>query len=263
MVEKLRIKGDVGQIFNGNVINEAPQLSNEVNVNVSGDNKKIETLTHLQRRTISDLIDELCAITGDEPLAVYRVILTDFGAAKMKMMPRNEYPEVKKKINQWIVEAKRKREIIDTAPRRPHNEYRDQLAQQRSSTAIVTDIGAVSTEHDVSSSSKTSSNHQLALTHVPALESKGECAVCAAKNVFFVRTKKTIRILGILVLVLVLLCGWLLYQTSPSDTNISNEHCYFEGKPYSVGSLIKANDTVVKECVSTSAGSSAKWQIGK
>ncbi|WP_044529784.1 hypothetical protein [Herbaspirillum sp. B65] len=88
MVEKVRIKGDVGQIFNGNVINEAPQLSNVLNVNVSGDIKKVETLTQLQRRTIADLIDDLCAITGEDPLTVYRVILMDFGAAKMKLVPR-------------------------------------------------------------------------------------------------------------------------------------------------------------------------------
>ncbi|MDR9851729.1 hypothetical protein [Herbaspirillum huttiense] len=111
MVEKIRIKGDVGQIFNGNVINEAPQLSNVLNFNVSGDNETIETLTQLQRRTIADLIDELCAITGEEPLTVYRVILMDFGAAKMKLMPRDEYPAIKKKSISGSLKRNEKRSL--------------------------------------------------------------------------------------------------------------------------------------------------------
>jgi len=263
MVEKVKIKGDVGQIFNGNVINEAPQLSNVLNFNVSGDSKTTDTLTQLQRRTIADLIDELCAITGEEPLTVYRVILMDFGAAKMKLVPREEYPEIKKKINQWIVEARRKNSVIDTLPVRAPSENQSRQALRSQNTTVATDIFRATTEGDVSSSVKTTSNDPRGLPHVVALESPGECAVCAAKNVFFVRTQKTIRALGTLVILLTVLCGWFLYQTPLSGQNMTNDKCYFEGNPYSIGSIIKADNGVLKECMNTSNGSSAKWQSGK
>ncbi|TDY88443.1 UNVERIFIED_ORG: hypothetical protein DFO49_4060 [Herbaspirillum seropedicae] len=263
MVEKVRIKGDVGQIFNGNVINEAPQLSNVLNVNVAGDIKKAETLTQLQRRTIADLIDDLCAITGEEPLTVYRVILTDFGAAKMKLVPREEYPEIKKKISQWIVEAKRKNSVIDTEPVRVLNENQSRQSLQDRSPAIATDVCHTSTEGDISSSPKSTFNRQRTLPHVAALESPGECAVCVEKNVLFVRAQKTIRTLGTLVVVLVVLCGWFLYQMPPPGQNMTNYNCYFKGEPYSVGSIIKTGNGDLKECMSAFNGSSARWENEK
>lgn len=263
MVEKVRIKGDVGQIFNGNVINEAPQLSNVLNVNVSGDIKKVETLTQLQRRTIADLIDDLCAITGEDPLTVYRVILMDFGAAKMKLVPREEYPEIKKKISQWIVEAKRKKSVIDTEPVRVLNENQSRQSLQDRSPAMATDVCPTNTEGDISSSPKSTSNRQHTLPHVAALESPGECAVCVAKNVLFVPTQKTIRTLGTLVVVLAVLCGWFLYQMAPPGQNMTNYNCYFKGEPYSVGSIIKTGNGDLKECMSTSNGSSVRWQNEK
>ena len=262
MVEKVRIKGDVGQIFNGNVINEAPQLSNVLNFNVSGDNKKIETLTQLQRRTIADLIDELCAMTGEEPLAVYRVILTDFGASKMKLMPRDEYPEVKEKINQWIAEAKRKK-TVDTESVKQPNEGRSRSPLEIQ-TPVTTNVRQVVAEKDVSSSAQTVSNHERALSPLPIIPGTGECAVCAVKNVFFARAQKILRILWSLIILLVALCAWLLYHLPPASHNgNTDKHCYYDGKPYSPGSTIKTGSEVIKECIETSGGHSSRWVSSK
>ncbi|MCP1573945.1 hypothetical protein J2S30_002324 [Herbaspirillum rubrisubalbicans] len=255
MVEKVRIKGDVGQIFNGDVINEAPQLSNVLNFNVSGENKKVETLTQLQRRAIADLVDELCAITGEEPLAVYRVILTDVGASKMKLMPRDEYPEVKKKINQWIAEAKRKK--------RP-NEDRNRSPLEIQTPALAANICHGVAEKNVSSSAETPSNHERALSHVPIVPGTGECPVCAVKNVFFARAQKVLRVLWSLIILLVALCAWLLYQLPPdSQKRNADKNCYYDGKPYSLGSTIKTGSGVIKECMENSVDHSATWVSSK
>ncbi|MBV8622497.1 MAG: hypothetical protein JO174_03325 [Herbaspirillum sp.] len=262
MVEKVRIKGDVGQIFNGNVINEAPQLSNVLNVNVPGDNKRIETLTQLQRRTIADLIDELCVMTGEEPLAVYRIILADFGVAKMKLMPREEYPRVKKKISQWIVDVKKRKGLIWTEPETLPYETPSEYALRSRTSAIAAGIFQAGTVREVDSSVNTVSNPERALRHAVNPKDPRECAVCAAKNVFFISARKTIRTLGTLVISLSVLCAWLLYQMPPSGQNMTSGNCYFEGQPYSVGSLIKTGNGLLKECMSTSPGSAAKWGSG-
>ncbi|HZG19619.1 MAG TPA: hypothetical protein VE092_06325 [Herbaspirillum sp.] len=105
MAEKVEVRGDVAQLIGGSV-NEAPRQNNVVNFNLGGNAAPVQTLTDLQRKRIASLVRELCAITQESTLDVYRVSLREFGAERVKDMPQGKYHEVVVQIERWIAENK-------------------------------------------------------------------------------------------------------------------------------------------------------------
>ena len=86
------------------------------------------------------------------------------------------------------------------------------------------------------------------------------CAACAEKDASFSRSQRAIFAQWILILILALSCAWMLYQMPASGDVVSADgHCYFEGKPYSAGSTIKATGNTVRECLPDQTGRMA-WQ---
>ncbi|AYR25426.1 hypothetical protein [Herbaspirillum rubrisubalbicans] len=227
MEHKLDIAGDVAHLVNGNV-HEAPQLSSVVNFNVLAEDKKVETLTQLQRRTIADLVDQLCAISGEEPLAVYRIILTDFGATKMRLMPREKYPQVKAQINQWIAEAKHGRETSETEP-----------APTGGEESNITPLEEV----------------------VPPIVVPQVCPACIEKDVGYARLQRSARGQWVLSAVLTLVCGFLLYRMpAPVEPQqVSDNTCYSEGKAYTTGFTIRSEGDLRQECIFDATSGKSLW----
>ncbi len=228
MEHKLHIAGDVTHLVNGNV-HEAPQLSSVVTLNVLGDNKKVETLTQLQRRTIADLIDQLCAKTGEERLALYRIILTDFGATKMKFMPREKYPQVKAQINQWLAEAKQGNEALEKDP-----------------TPIL----------------EKESHSSPPEAPAPVAVSPIICYTCVEKDIGYMRLQRNNRGLWVLIILLATICGWSLYKMpvpAAPEQVADNTTCFFEGKAYSTGGTIRVDGGLVKECIYDATTRKSFW----
>lgn len=220
MLEKIEARGDVAQLIGGNV-NEAPRQNNVVNFNVGSDKGSVQTLTDLQRKRIADLVRELCTITQEDTLEVYRVILTEFGAERMRDMPREKYHDVVAQVERWIAQNK-------------------QGSQKSSLTAVDVD----SSESEQSS---TASAHH--------------CGTCREKDVSYARLQRVSRGQWVLSSVLAVVCGLLLYKMpTAADADLTFEHhCFYEGKPYTAGSTIKGVGGTLRECAADGPGRSMNW----
>ncbi|MFJ3046998.1 hypothetical protein ACIPEN_14295 [Herbaspirillum chlorophenolicum] len=220
MSEKLEVQGDVAQLIGGNV-NEAPRQNNVVNFNVGTDKGPVQTLTDLQRKRIAGLVRELCAITQEDTLVVYRVILTEFGAERMKDMPREKYHDVVAQVERWIAENK-------------------QGAQKESPAAANLDAPE---------------------PELPTAAPAHHCNTCSEKEISYARLQRVSRGQWALSAILALSCGILLYKMpAPADAAPADEHhCLFEGKPYTAGSTIKATGSTFRECLPDQSGRMT-WQ---
>ncbi|WP_343725492.1 DUF1496 domain-containing protein [Herbaspirillum huttiense] len=78
-----------------------------------------------------------------------------------------------------------------------------------------------------------------------------ECAVCNEKDVAIARAQKQVFVYWMLVLLLLSICGWLLYKMpAPVEPEqVADNTCYFEGKAYSSGGSIKVDGDLIKECI--------------
>jgi len=96
----------------------------------------------------------------------------------------------------------------------------------------------------------------------PIVQDHVRCAACAEKDASFARAQRTIFAQYVLIAILAASCGWLLYKM-PSDANVeqhaAEDKCYFEGKPFSVGSTIKTSNGSTRECVSDAQGHVMTW----
>lgn len=220
MSEKVEVRGDVAQLIGGNV-NEAPRLNNVVNFNVGSDNVPTQMLTDLQRRRIGSMVKDLCSITREKNLDVYREILTDFGAERMSEMPRDQYHDIIATVGRWIDEAK----------------------------GNAVKLSATITEQKtVESPSATGLEHTLLKT----------CSVCEEKERTFERLQRQCRVQWFLLISLALGCGFLLFRW-PSSADSTTNQCYFDSKPYSIGSTLRFANGLYKECTFVSPTDSASW----
>jgi hypothetical protein len=105
MSEKVDFNGDVGQAVMGDV-KEAPRLNNVVTLHMGSEATPVAAITDLQRASISEVVKDLAALTGDHALDIYRVIFTEFGIEKIRELPRDRYKEVVALVNKWIDDAK-------------------------------------------------------------------------------------------------------------------------------------------------------------
>lgn len=222
MSEKVEVRGDVAQLIGGNV-NEGPRQSNVVNFLMGGEKPPVETLTDLQRKRIGGLVRDLCAITQEKPLDIYRVILTDFGAERMKDMPRAKYLDIVSQIERWIVE--------------------NTQGQQKTESVAQAPIVATTEQER------------------PSIAHSQHCETCSEKNISYARLVRLSRGQWVLLSILTVACGLLLYKMpAPADAPLSPEqHCFYEGKPYSVGSTIKFAGGTLAECVAGSADKAMNW----
>ena len=104
MQEKYEV-GDVGQLVTGGTVNEGSKthLNNILNLSLGG--KEARPITDLQRKAISNKVNDVLAVTGLARLDVYKVILTDCGVDKIAELPRDAYHEVMAMLEGWIREA--------------------------------------------------------------------------------------------------------------------------------------------------------------
>ncbi len=228
MSERIEARGDIGQVIGGNV-HEAPRQSNVVNFLMGGDKAPVETLTDLQRKRIGGLVKDLCAITQEKPLDIYRVILTDFGAERMKDMPRAKYLDIVSQIERWIVE--------------------NTQGQQKTEAATQAPIVA-KTEQE-----------RPSIGHSP------RCDTCSEKDISYARLQRLSRGQWALLSTMTIVCGLLLYRMpAPADdetASTSEHHCIYEGRPYSVGSMIRPAGGLLSECVATADGRAVAWLRAK
>lgn len=84
---------------------EAPRLSNVVTLHVGDAEKEVELITSYQRSNVKSLVDKLARLTGEEDIAIYRGIITDYGLQRFKELPRNKYQEVKANLESRIDRA--------------------------------------------------------------------------------------------------------------------------------------------------------------
>ncbi|WP_432239919.1 DUF1496 domain-containing protein [Herbaspirillum robiniae] len=220
MSENVEVRGDVAQLIGGNV-HEAPRQNNVVNFNVGSDKGPVQTLTDLQRKRIAGLVRELCAITQEDTLDVYRVILTEFGAERMKDMPREKYHEVVAQVERWIVENK-----------------------QGTSKPPPEAITAVANE--------TVKSVAAQIHH---------CDTCSEKDISYARLQRVSRGQWALSAILAAGCGLLLYKMpAQADAAPTGEHhCFYEGKPYSAGSTIKGGGGTLRECTVDASSGQLSW----
>lgn len=219
MSEKVEVRGDVAQLIGGNV-NEAPRQNNVVNFNLGSDKAPAQTLTDLQRKRIAGLVRELCALTQEDTLDVYRVILTEFGAERMKDIPREKYHEVVAQVERWIAENK--------------------PGAQKTPAAAV--------------------GLKAAFQAPASVMSGDHCRTCGEKDLGYVRLQRVSRGQWILAALLALACAMLLYKmpAQPDVAPTAEHHCFYEGKPYSQGSAINVAGNSLRECRADDSGA-ATW----
>lgn len=100
--KKNTIKGDVGQIVNGNST-QGPTMSNVMNVTIN--DKDIQYLTTFQREKITKQVKEYAALSGLETLEIYKDLLIIGGAKKMNLFPMDKYKEASDWLDRMIASA--------------------------------------------------------------------------------------------------------------------------------------------------------------
>ncbi len=96
------IKGDVGQIVNGNST-QGPTMSNVMNVTIN--DKEVQYLTTFQREKITKQVKEYAALSGLEGLEIYKDLLIIGGAKKMNLFPMDKYKEASEWLDRMIASA--------------------------------------------------------------------------------------------------------------------------------------------------------------
>ncbi|WP_390214552.1 hypothetical protein [Undibacterium danionis] len=100
--KKNTIKGDVGQIVNGNST-QGPTMSNVMNVTIN--DKDVQYLTTFQRERITKQVKEYAALSGLETLEIYKDLLIIGGAKKMNLFPMDKYKEASDWLDRMIASA--------------------------------------------------------------------------------------------------------------------------------------------------------------
>jgi hypothetical protein len=87
------------------------------------------------------------------------------------------------------------------------------------------------------------------------------CLACAEKDASFARAQRTNFAQWVLIAILTGSCAWLLYKmpVTPDVSQDDKGQCYFEGKPYSAGSTIKAGGGSLRECIADAASHAMTW----
>lgn len=99
---KNSIKGDVGQIVNGNST-QGPTMSNVMNVTIK--DKEVQYLTTFQREKITRQVKEYSALSGLTSLEIYKDLLIIGGAKKMDLFPMDKYKEASDWLDRMIATA--------------------------------------------------------------------------------------------------------------------------------------------------------------
>lgn len=203
MSERIEARGDIGQIIDGNV-NEAPRQNNVVNFNLGSDKGPLPTLTDLQRKRIADLVRELCSITQEDTLDVYRVILTEFGADRMRDIPREMYRDIVAQLECWIAENT--------------NRLEEELELPVGTTGTAA--------ADVPQATSSVSNH---------------CVSCVEEDISYARLQSLSHGQWALAVVFAAMFALMLFKTlsSVKSVNSGEHHCWYESKSYSAGSSMK------------------------
>ncbi|PJJ21757.1 hypothetical protein CLU90_5052 [Janthinobacterium sp. 67] len=222
-MDRPEFSGDVGQNVFGNII-EAPRLNNVVTLHLGAEKNDVELITDFQRRRINALVKDLSALTGDHPLDVYRIIITDFGLKKIKELPLERYSEVKNLLETWIKDAK--------------------------SADVPADQGEPPSEIPVLPRPVVGGNADNA------------CQVCEERAANIGKLQRTARVRLILLSMSLAACGWLLYKSpvsGESSTSSLDSKCYIAGKSYSIGHIEKSRGSVPVECVGATGDMPAMW----
>ncbi|MED5594511.1 hypothetical protein [Janthinobacterium sp. P210006] len=222
-MDRPEFSGDVGQNVFGNIV-EAPRLNNVVTLHLGAEKIDVELITDFQRRRINALVKDLSALTGDHPLDVYRIIITDFGLKKIKELPLARYSEVKNLLETWIKDAK--------------------------SADIPTDQGEAILEIPASP------------RLVAAGNVENSCQICEERAANLNKLQRTARVRLILLSMCLAACGWLLYKSpvsGESSTSSVDSKCYIAGKSYSTGHIEKSRGSVPVECVGATGDLPAMW----
>lgn len=221
-MDRPEFSGDVGQNVFGNIV-EAPRLNNVVTLHLGTEKIDVELITDFQRRRINALVKDLSALTGDHPLDVYRIIITDFGLKKIKELPLARYSEVKNLLETWIKDAK----SVENAT--------DQVE-------VLSEI--------------TASPRRV------AGDTDNACQVCEERAANIGKLQRTAKVRLILLSVSLAACGWLLYKSpvsgEPSTSSVDSK-CYIAGKSYSIGHIEKSRGNVPVECVGATGDMPAMW----
>jgi hypothetical protein len=222
-MDRPEFSGDVGQNVFGNIV-EAPRLNNVVTLHLGAEKVDVELITDFQRRRINALVKDLSALTGEHPLDVYRIIITDFGLKKIKELPLARYSEVKNLLETWIKDAK--------------------------SADIPTDQVEALSEITVSPRTVVKGN------------AENSCKVCEERAANIGKLQRTARVRLILLSMSLAACGWLLYKSPVSgepSTSSVDRRCYIAGKSYSIGHIEKPRGGVPVECVGAIGDMPAMW----
>lgn len=222
-MDRPEFSGDVGQNVFGNII-EAPRLNNVVTLHMGAEKVDVELITDFQRRRINTLVKDLSALTGDHPLDVYKMIITDFGLKKIKELPLARYAEVKVLLETWIKDAKSAESPADQGEARP--------------------------------------TIQASPRHVVGGDVDIACKVCEERATNITKLQRTARVRLILLCVSIAGCGWLLYKTPVAgdlSSSAADSKCYIAGKSYSIGHIEKSRGIAPVECVGATENMPAMW----
>ncbi len=221
MDEKAEFHGDVGQAVIGNV-NEAPRLNNVVNLNVGGEIYK--PLTKLQRMMITNKVKELVALGDEQPLDIYRVLLSDFGADNMDKFPGQKYREAMGMLDGWTAEL-----ADDVIERQAAKEERSQEKAAHMTTASNAPLSELVARHD--------------------------------NDVRFF--KRVIAVMGVLMVSMASALVWAAWpQTAEAPISLETT-CSMDGKAYSLGSTIRMHNGQFHECVSSPSRNTLVWEVKK
>ncbi|VVE71547.1 hypothetical protein PAN31117_04091 [Pandoraea anapnoica] len=228
--------GDVGQVAAGNAVSHThgPSQRNVINIHNGASTVPSAPITELQRRAIAAKVFEVSNASDLDTIDIYRIILAEFGAEKIRELPKSEYRAAMELLAQLEKEA----------GAGPSTETRETLTVIEAHPQPV--IAPVNSE---------------------SYQDCPHCVDATARVDHAIRKMKTARTLaGVMTsaLLVVLVGGAVLtYTGTPKAKSLvpTPPVCQFGGAAYSIGSVVAAQGSKARECKPDAKGAGAHWEV--
>lgn len=226
--------GDVGQVAAGNAVSHThgPSQRNVINIHNGATAAPSAPITELQRRAIAAKVFEVSNASDLDTIDIYRIILAEFGAEKIRELPKSEYRAAMELLAQLEKEAGAAPSPIQVDDPSPFTISTPPTVETRLEPA----------------------------DHL--------CPHCAEhkRNLVAVldQSRNARRLSGIVISVLALFAAGsaaMTYSGALSATGPTSEPvCRFNNGAYSIGSVVAVGGNKSRECVLGADGNQTRWE---
>lgn len=228
--------GDVGQVAAGNAVSHThgPSQRNVINIHNGASATPSAPITELQRRAIAAKVFEVSNASDLDTIDIYRIILAEFGAEKIRELPKSEYRAAMELLAQLEKEA-----------------------------------GAVPSPAQVDAPSPSSPPSAIPVAvEAPHEPQDYSCPHCAKHkgnlDAEIERARKARRLSNIVISLLAIFSvgsAAMAYSGALSAKGpTSAPVCKFDNGVYSVGSIVAVGGNKSRECVLGTDGTQARWE---